>query len=130
MNLFKNRGWTALITDQLVGNVIGIMVLLIGLLCGGIGYLAWVISPDSFVRDDSGAQWVLFVVGCLLGWCVSAILLQTVMSVTDAVFVCFADAPRELAVHHPELAAELNDAWRKFHPGYENSRDNSAEKRE
>jgi len=48
INLFKNRGWTALITDQLIGNVISIMVLLIGAVCGGIGSLycvrAWVYS--------------------------------------------------------------------------------------
>ena len=94
------------------------------------GYIAWVINEDAFVRAESGAQWILLTVGLLLGWSISAVLLRPIMSVVDTVFVCYADAPMELQSHHPQLYQELSGAWGQFHPGFDQSQDNSTEKRQ
>jgi len=52
-NLFKNRGWSAIINDDLIAGVIRLSVLMIGLLCGGLGWLSFYVSEESFQRQEN-----------------------------------------------------------------------------
>ncbi len=46
MTLFKERGWTVVINDNLIRNALGLMNILIAVLCG--------IVPMVFIPDVSG----------------------------------------------------------------------------
>ena len=52
IRLFKSRGWTMVINDDLVGNVLFFQALGIGALCGGLGMLANEINGEWFADED------------------------------------------------------------------------------
>ena len=52
MTLFKNRGWTAIITDYMVDRVIGLVSFGIGIIVGGIAALVSFSMNLGNVRPD------------------------------------------------------------------------------
>eukprot|EP00978_Attheya_sp_CCMP212_P049028 scaffold606352_cov75-Attheya_sp.AAC.1 len=56
MALFRERGWTTIITDDLVSNTLGLVSLVIGLLTGGLGVLVQMVfySSSSLSSDFGG----------------------------------------------------------------------------
>lgn len=48
MTLFKNKGWTIIIADNLVSNVLSLFVLIIGVVTGCLGLIMNVIYPSWF----------------------------------------------------------------------------------
>jgi hypothetical protein len=85
--LFRSRGWDAIINDDLVGNALGFAALGIGMLCAFLGYL--------FSKVDSGdipsADIVMAILGFFFGVSVSMIPLSVVDSAIATIFVCFAE---------------------------------------
>jgi len=55
-------------------------------------------------------------VGIVVGYLFSSILMAVVGSAVATAIVCFAESPREFEVNHPELSAEMRDAWRQAWP--------------
>ena len=53
IRLFKSRGWTMIINDDLVSNVLFFQSLGIGAVCGGIGMVANEINGDWFADEDA-----------------------------------------------------------------------------
>jgi len=116
MQLFANRGWEAIIADDLVGGAIALLCVMIGLIIGGVAVAyAQVDSTFSALAQDSVAA--IFVIGLLAGLVISSILLGTVASAVNAVIVMFADAPQEFQTNYPELSEEMRAQWQKFYPG-------------
>jgi hypothetical protein len=57
MQLFKDRGWEAVIADDLVGMVLFMMSLIVGAITGGIGVLLvrsteWLANADGIGDTD------------------------------------------------------------------------------
>lgn len=119
MQLFANRGWDAIIADDLVGGAIFLVCVIIGLLIGGVGvgYATW---DESFKSFSGNSALVAFFIGLLAGLCICSILLGTVSSAVNTVIVMFADAPREFQENHPELSTKMNECWQQFYPGSTN----------
>jgi len=113
--LFHDRGWHAIITDDLVGNALFFVSIVIGLITGCAGFLFTVIT-DLF-GDVEQAGMVLFIVGFMIGLLLSLIVMSVVQSATDTVIVCFADAPAEFQTNHPELSNRMRQTWLSFYPG-------------
>jgi hypothetical protein len=114
--LFKSRGWEAIIADDLVGNVL----LLVSVIVGGlIGSLAIAIEATSDLFDDAGgnAKLVAFILGFIIGLVVCSIALSTIGSGVNAVVVLFAEAPAEFQQKHPELSNRMRQAWALVYPG-------------
>ena len=119
MQLFANRGWDAIIADDLVGGAIFLVCVIIGLLIGGVGvgYATW---DDTFKDLAGNSALVAFFIGLIAGLCICSILLGTVSSAVNTVIVMFADAPREFQQNHPELSTKMNECWQQFYPGSTN----------
>lgn len=117
MQLFADRGWDAIIADDLVGNALFLMSVVTGLIIGaiGVGYG----EIDTAFKDEfaNGSIWVAFVIGLLAGLTVCSICLSTVASGVNTVIVMFADAPAEFDQNHPELSQNMREIWNQFHPG-------------
>ncbi len=116
MQLFANRGWEAIIADDLVGGAIFLVCVMIGLVIGGIG-VGYAQFDQNFNNLADNSATSAFVIGLLAGLVICSILLGTVASGVNTVIVMFADAPQEFQTNHPELSAEMRQEWQKFYPG-------------
>jgi hypothetical protein len=118
MQLFKDRGWEAVIADDLVGMVLFMMSLIVGAITGGIGVLLvrsteWLANADGIGDTDILA----FIIGIVLGLLICSILMGVIASAVNTTIVLFADAPAEFEKHYPELSNEMREAYSAAHPG-------------
>lgn len=117
MALFQHRGWSVIITDDLVDKTLLLVSVTIALLTGICGALAAQIQPDLFAAfgeyDSSGTG---FVIGLIVGFVSGSIMMSVVGSAVDTVIVCFTEAPIELQNNYPVLGEELRDAWKRAWP--------------
>lgn len=60
MTLFKNKGWTIIIADNLVTNVLSLFVLIIGVVTGCLGLIMNKIYPSWFDGFEGAAMGVAF----------------------------------------------------------------------
>ncbi|KAL3765307.1 hypothetical protein ACHAW5_006092 [Stephanodiscus triporus] len=119
ITLFKNRGWEAIIADDLVGNVFFILSLCIGGLCAAMGYGIGKNDPEGwFENSPTGGsdEAVVAGLGFLAGLVLSAILYSSIASAVNTVIVCFAEGPAEFEANHPELSRKMRETWLQFYP--------------
>jgi len=117
IQLFKNRGWEAIIADDLVGNVVVLTSVVTGLFMGGIS-VALANTTTWFTGTPfEDPRIPAFFVGFIIGFGVTAILLSTIASGVNAVIVMFADAPAELERNYPEISRNMREKWMEVYPG-------------
>mmetsp|Transcript_28842 Transcript_28842/g.64639 ORF Transcript_28842/g.64639 Transcript_28842/m.64639 type:complete len:560 (+) Transcript_28842:126-1805(+) len=115
INLFKTRGWTTIITDNLAQGVLGMVSAAVGLLTGLIS-LVIASSRGMVFGDELGASAASFFVGFVTGMVLTNTLLTLVSSAVNTVVVCYAEAPAEFQTNHPALSDEMRGAWRQAWP--------------
>jgi len=116
MQLFADRGWDAVIADDLVGNAIFLTAVVAGVVVGAVAGAYASINPSySGLAEDS--LLIAFFVGLVTGLCICLVLLSTISSGVNTVIVMFADAPQEFASNHPELSQTMTETWEQFFPG-------------
>jgi len=116
MQLFANRGWEAIIADDLVGGAILLTCVIIGLIIGAICVGFAGINAD-FLDLFQGSKVIAFFIGMIPSVLICSILLSTIASGVNTVIVMFADAPQEFEQNHPELSGKMREAWQEFYPG-------------
>jgi len=109
--LFKDRGWTAIINDDLIGNVFFVLSLFGGVLCAGV-----VVGIGNVLKVSTVALIFVGVVGFLLGLLMTFIVMGVVDSAVATIFVCFAEDPVALQTNHNELFNRMMGTWIQFHP--------------
>jgi len=118
MQLFQNKGWTTIITDDLVENVLFMVSVGIGLITGLLGYGMALLHKQQLQNagfDDIGLMG--FIIGLLVGFLLSSIVMSVISSAVNTIIVLFAEAPMEFQHTHPELSGEMRAAWRQAWPG-------------
>mmetsp|Transcript_8101 Transcript_8101/g.20087 ORF Transcript_8101/g.20087 Transcript_8101/m.20087 type:complete len:465 (+) Transcript_8101:173-1567(+) len=116
MQLFKDRGWEAIIADDLVGGAITLLSVVLGLIVGSVG-VAYAAADDNFANLAGNNSGAAFGIGFIAGFFVCLVLLSTVSSGVNTVIVMFADAPQEFQTNHPELSMKMREKWGEFYPG-------------
>ena len=116
MNLFVERGWTAIINDNLVMRVLTIVCLVIGMVTGCVGLLLASACPSWVSEFGSSDTAIAFLIPALVGTAFAYILMGVVSSAVDTVVVAFCEAPLEFERNHPGLSAQMVDAWRQIYP--------------
>lgn len=116
MQLFRDRGWEAIIADDLVGGAIFMLCCVLGLIIGVVGVVYASINSEfkTLAQDSLGAA---FGIGFVAGLFVASVILSTVASGVNTVIVMFADAPQEFNQNHPELSRKMRETWTQFYPG-------------
>ena len=117
MQLFQAKGWSVIITDDLVDNVLFMVSVGIGLLTGLVSLFLGEIDGQLLAGigyEDSGIA--AFFIGFIVGLVLSSILLGVVGSAVNTVIVLFAEAPSEFAHNHPDLDLEMRTSWREAWP--------------
>ncbi|GKY99372.1 hypothetical protein MPSEU_000892000 [Mayamaea pseudoterrestris] len=117
--LFRNRGWDAIIADDLVANTLLLVSLVVGAIMGGVNMLIQTTSGvfDSTDGSSSNALVYAFVIGFVVGLVITSILLSLVGSGVNAVIVLFAEAPAEFQQNHPDLSNKMRAIWSQVYPG-------------
>mmetsp|Transcript_5360 Transcript_5360/g.6247 ORF Transcript_5360/g.6247 Transcript_5360/m.6247 type:complete len:501 (+) Transcript_5360:287-1789(+) len=113
MTLFRSRGWTSIIADQLVDSVLNMVSIGVGVLTGIIGIIA---AKGAGIDMSGGNMMAPFFLGFLFGFALCATLFSVVSSAVNTVIVCYAEAPAEFQQNHPQLAAEMQAAWKQAWP--------------
>jgi hypothetical protein len=108
-SLFRNRGWTTIISDSLVNRMLLVMCFCIGLVNALVAAIL-TLGADASVIGLS-ALFALFT-----GVMMSSLVFGVLVSAVDSIIVLFAEAPRELKENHPALAQEMEDTWAQAWP--------------
>lgn len=117
--LFKNRGWEAIIADDLVANTLFLVSVVVGAIIGAIGIVIQIASGlfDEIDTNDTDVKVYVFVLGFFVGLVICSILMSVVGSGVNAVIVLFAEAPAEFQQHYPELSQRMRTIWNEIYPG-------------
>ena len=119
IQLFKSRGWSALIADDLVGRALATLSLVVGLLAGAVGVILATTTDWFDANDGVDGRITSFVLGLIIGLVLTSIALSSIASGVNAVIVLFAEAPAEFEQHHPELSRKMRDTWQSCYPGHQ-----------
>lgn len=114
--LFKNRGWEAIIADDLVSNTLFFVSVVVGGIAGAVGLILSV-TTDWFEQAASNGQAASFTLGFVIGLVLTSIAMSAIASAVNAVIVLFAEAPAEFQQNHPELSQKMRDTWQATFPG-------------
>ncbi len=115
LELFKSRGWTTIITDQLAEGALGLVSVAVGLVTGLVA-LGIAAGRGMIFGDELGASAAAFFAGFITGSVMTSTLLTLVSSAVSTVIVCYAEAPAEFEVNHPKLSQDMRCAWRQAWP--------------
>ena len=115
--LFKARGWDAIIADDLVDMALFFVSLAVGLITGGIGALLFEATKDDWFENVTAEAYIFFIIGFFIGLFLSFILMNTISSAVNAVIVLFAEKPTEFDQNHNELSRQMREAWQQIYPG-------------
>jgi hypothetical protein len=118
LTLFRERGWSAVISDNLTARVLGMMGFAIGL---GTALMAALIAGLVMSVSSHYDQGGLIIAGSvvlalIIGMVLASIIFGVVNSGVDTIVVLFAEAPKEFQENHPQLSKEMNEAWRDAWP--------------
>jgi hypothetical protein len=114
-NLFRRRGWTAIINDDLTSAAMFITCLCIGaisgLVGGGAAFALLADTPDGRAANAS----IVAVFAFFAGTAMASVMTGIVSSAVTTVFVCFALNPAALGATHPNHLGSLVTAWQQAH---------------
>lgn len=115
INLFKTRGWTTIITDNLAQSVLTMVSAGVGLITGLISLII-AHARGMVFGDELGGAAMAFFIGFIIGFVITSTLMTIVSSALNTVIVCYAEAPAEFQANHPELADEMRASWSQAWP--------------
>ena len=114
--LFEKRGWTVIVSDDLVPNILLVVSLVIGGVTGSFAHLiSHLVGLEVSSLHEPGL--VSFAEGAAIGLVLTSVLFSVISSAVNTVIVCFAASPLDFETNHPELSHEMRSAWREVWPG-------------
>jgi len=118
VQLFQQKGWTVIITDDLTDRVLMMVSIGVGVLTGFAG-LAITLADQSVLGDlgiEENVASIGFLIGFMVGLVFCSILMSVVGSAINTVIVCFAESPAEFEANHPQLSGEMRSSWMSAWP--------------
>jgi len=117
MELFRDRGWEAIIADDLVSNALFLVTIIVGLISGVAG-IVLAEYTDWFAEEDADAEdLICFLIGWFVGYTSCTITTSLITSAVHTVIVLFADAPAEFQKNWPEHSDKMRNAYISAFPG-------------
>ena len=121
IELFRARGWTSIVSDNLVGYVLAFVTFFVGVITGLLGIVLERMFEDekegSFIFGPvNGAQYWAFGISFVVGLWICSVMMNVVKGAVNALIVCWADSPAKLEYQHPVLTAEMAEAWDSVFP--------------
>jgi len=119
IQLFRSKGWDVIIADDLCDRVLFMVSLGVGILTGFVGMICTALDANllgAFDLGDNSAS-AGFLIGLVVGFVFSSILMNVVGGAVNTVIVCYAESPAEFQQNHPILSGEMRQAWMQAWPG-------------
>lgn len=125
VELFKARGFTSFVTNDLVGYVLGFTNFMVGVITGLIAMLIQNQvdrshsdgAGDSYIYGNApSSHWISMLLGFVVGTAVSSVITNVIRGAVNTLIVCFADDPAKLEDNHPELTLKMVHAWSAAFP--------------
>jgi hypothetical protein len=120
LSLFEARGFTVVITDDLVSNTLSLNCFVISLLTGAAAITIKAVKPEWFTGFESSSSAnvtaLTFFFGFVMGLIVSSTIFAVISSAVDTVIVCWAEAPADLEANHNEVFNKMRDVWYEHYP--------------
>lgn len=117
MQLFSSRGWEAIIADDLVGNTLLLVSVIVGALTGSFTIILEMSSGWIDENNPGNTAYVAFILGFVMGLVLCSTLMSVIGSSVNAVLVLFAEKPAEFQRNHPELSNKMREIWSQVYPG-------------
>eukprot|EP00585_Thalassiosira_rotula_P008777 CAMPEP_0196138668 /NCGR_PEP_ID=MMETSP0910-20130528/6224_1 /TAXON_ID=49265 /ORGANISM="Thalassiosira rotula, Strain GSO102" /LENGTH=764 /DNA_ID=CAMNT_0041399295 /DNA_START=234 /DNA_END=2528 /DNA_ORIENTATION=+ len=114
--LFETRGWSRIVTDDLISSVLAMVSLVIGGLSGSFAVILQALDGHGLTSFGHPVL-TSFTIGFVVGIVLSTVLFSIIDSSVCAVIVCFAGSPVEFHRNHSELSHEMRNAWKEVWPG-------------
>lgn len=114
--LFEKRGWTVIVSDDLVPNILLMTSLVIGGVTGCFAHLIAQIDGFKITSMETNGL-ASFAEGTVIGVVLTSVLFAVISSSVNTVIVCFAASPVDFEENHNELSHEMRSAWREVWPG-------------
>ena len=111
--LFEGRGFTSLVHDTVLENILMLACMSSGILLMLLGILYITLVEDTL---EGNINAFLPVCCFVISYLTSLLLLQVVLGAMCAIYVCLAENPDGLQTHHPEFFEPFVSAWRKHYP--------------
>lgn len=123
MSLFENRGWTAVINDDLTSTVLSLSAFGVALVTAvvGLSLTKWILPGNYFepLLSSDNSPMLYAVVGgfgFVAGLAMAMVLCTVVTTALHTIFICFAEDPVAFRGAHPQYYQDLVAAWKKCHP--------------
>lgn len=116
-DLFEKIGWTTIVSDDLVPNVLFFTSLVIGGITGCFAFLLSRIDRLAVLNSNGEAGLAPFVEGVIIGLVLPSVVFGLISSSVNTVLVSFASSPLDFERRHPQLSHEMRSAWREVWPG-------------
>eukprot|EP00980_Cylindrotheca_fusiformis_P025802 scaffold14624_cov100-Cylindrotheca_fusiformis.AAC.10 len=129
MELFRSRGFVALITDRLVLWCLCLAVFFNGILTGLASILlerlVTTMMGESNATEPSssyvfgvppGVDIASFLVGFVVGCVVTSVFKNVIGGAISTLIVCWAESPTAIMANHEEWAKKIMDAWSSVYP--------------
>ncbi|KAI8076284.1 plasma-membrane choline transporter-domain-containing protein [Thamnidium elegans] len=114
--MIKDRGIEAMINDNLIGNVLFMGGLLVGVLCGLLGFIYLQLSRPVY-NQDGGMTPVVIMMCFLIGSSMFSTIATVISSGVATTFVCLAEDPEALRRSKPELFEKIRETWPRIAQG-------------
>ncbi|KAI9332641.1 plasma-membrane choline transporter-domain-containing protein [Pilaira anomala] len=114
--MVKDRGIEAMINDNLIGNVLFMGGLLVGVLCGLLGYI-YLKASQPVYNQDGGMTPVVVMMCFLIGSSMFSTIATVISSGVATTFVCLAEDPEALRRSKPELFEKIRETWPRIAQG-------------
>ena len=112
MTLFRNRGWTSIITDYMLD----LVLFMVSVAVGALTALVALLIGAALGMGEVGTLGAATILAFILGYGMAATLFSVVSSGVNTVIVCYAEAPNEFQANHPELSNQMRASWRQAWP--------------
>ncbi|CEP12232.1 hypothetical protein [Parasitella parasitica] len=114
--MIKDRGIEAMINDNLIGNVLFMGGLLVGVLCGLLGFIYLEVANPIWNRNG-GMTPVVIMVCFLIGASMFSSIATVISSGVATTFVCLAEDPEALRRSQPGLYEKIRETWPRIAQG-------------
>eukprot|EP00588_Corethron_pennatum_P018823 CAMPEP_0194307252 /NCGR_PEP_ID=MMETSP0171-20130528/4126_1 /TAXON_ID=218684 /ORGANISM="Corethron pennatum, Strain L29A3" /LENGTH=473 /DNA_ID=CAMNT_0039059225 /DNA_START=123 /DNA_END=1541 /DNA_ORIENTATION=+ len=108
IGLFRARGWTTVITEDLGSRAIAFLTMILSLVVGCTGLVLKEAFPEYY---EGVPGWGAYLTCFLISFVVIYVMFGVVDGALNTVIVCYAEAPNEFQQNHPLLSEEMREAW-------------------
>jgi len=111
--LFEARGWTHVVSDDLIMTVMAMSSMIIGGTTACLGLIVEEVDGYSLTSLNEPIA-TAFLIGLFVGYFLSSAFLSIIEGSVSAILVCYAARPVEFHANHHKLSEEMKSAWKHF----------------